>query len=174
MTVNGVRFAFVALSQLIQGGVFAAEDKAGVAELTSENIITAIDSAKQMADVVIFMPHWGPEDASNPTWIQRDLAAEIVDSGADVVVGNHTHVVQGWQEIDGVPVFYGLGNFVFDQWQRDHQQAVILQLKFKGTEYIGHEFIPTRVEKNGIVHIADAEEAAVILERIKQASVGLD
>lgn len=174
MTVNGVRFAFVALSQLIQGGVFAAEDKAGVAELTSENIITAIDSAKQIADVVIFMPHWGPEDTSTPTWIQRNLAAEIVDSGADVVVGNHTHVVQGWQEIDGVPVFYGLGNFVFDQWQRDHQQAVILQLKFQGTEYIGHEFIPTRVEKNGTVHIADDEEAEVILERIKQASVGLD
>lgn len=173
LTVNGVRFGFVALSQLAQGGVFAAEDKAGVAELTSANIIAAVEAAKQAADVVIFMPHWGPEDASSPTWIQRDLAHEIVEAGADVVVGNHTHVVQGLQEIDRIPVFYGLGNFVFDQWQRDHQQAVILKLMFQGREYVGYEFIPTRVEKNGTVHVADAEEAAVILERIDQASLGL-
>ena len=45
------------------------------------------------------------------------LARELAGEGhaADLVVGNHTHVVQGTQMIDGVQVFYGLGNFVFDQ-----------------------------------------------------------
>ncbi|MBN1536714.1 MAG: CapA family protein [Anaerolineales bacterium] len=173
MTVNGVRFGFVALSQLEQGGVFATEEKAGVAQLNSENIAFAIDAAKQLADVVIFMPHWGPEEVSAPNWLQRNLAHEIVKAGADAVVGNHTHVVQGVQEIAGIPVYYGLGNFVFDQWQRDHQQAVILKLMFRGSTYIGYEYIPTRVEKNGTVHIAEAEEAAEILERIEIASEGL-
>ncbi len=173
VTANGVRFGFVSLGQLQQGGVFATDENAGIAELTSENIVAAIAAAQRVADVVIFMPHWGPEEVSTPNWIQRNLAQEIVNAGADVVIGNHTHVVQGLQKISGVPVFYGLGNFVFDQWQRDHQQAVILKIMFQGADYIGYEFIPTRVEKNGTVHIAAAEEAAEILERINQASLGL-
>jgi poly-gamma-glutamate capsule biosynthesis protein CapA/YwtB (metallophosphatase superfamily) len=173
VTVNGVRFGFVSLGQLQQGGVFAAAEKAGIAELTSENIIRAIKATKKIADVVIFMPHWGPENVSSPNWLQRNLAHEIVEAGADVVVGNHTHVVQGLQEISGVPVFYGLGNFVFDQWQRDRQQAVMLKLMFQGSTYIGYEFVPTRVDENGTVHIAGDEEATEILDRITQASQGL-
>jgi poly-gamma-glutamate capsule biosynthesis protein CapA/YwtB (metallophosphatase superfamily) len=86
------------------------------------------------------------------------------------VVGNHTHVVQAVQEIDGVQVFYGLGNFVFDQWPRDHQQGVILLVRFEGAEYKGYEFIPTHVDQDGRVHIADPDEAAEILERIEKAS----
>lgn len=173
ISVHGVRFGFVSLGQLQQGGVFATSEKAGIAELNSKNIREAIAAARKMADVVIFMPHWGPEEVSAPNWIQRNLAHEIVEAGADVVVGNHTHLVQGFQEISGVPVFYGLGNFVFDQWQRDHQQAVMLKITFQGSQYQGYEFIPTRVEKNGTVHLAEGEEAAEILDRIKQASLGL-
>jgi poly-gamma-glutamate synthesis protein (capsule biosynthesis protein) len=119
------------------------------------------------------MPHWGPEDVSWPSYIQRNLAHSLVEAGADLVMGNHTHIVQAVQEIDGVPVFYGLGNFVFDQWPRDHQQGVILLVRFEGDRYSGYEFIPTHVDRDGTVHIADAEEAAEILERIRQASQGL-
>ncbi|NMC14380.1 MAG: CapA family protein [Chloroflexi bacterium] len=173
VAANGVRFGFVSLGQLQQGGVFATSEKAGIAELNSENIRKAIEAARKIADVVIFMPHWGPEEVSTPNWIQRNLAHEIVEAGADVVVGNHTHLVQGLQEISGVPVFYGLGNFVFDQWQRDHQQAVMLKISFQGAKYLSYEFIPTRVEKNGTVHLAGEEEASEILERIENASLDL-
>jgi poly-gamma-glutamate capsule biosynthesis protein CapA/YwtB (metallophosphatase superfamily) len=74
------------------------------------------------------------------------------------------------QEIDGVQVFYGLGNFVFDQWQRDHQQGVILQVRFAGPQYEGYELIPTHVDRDGRVHIAGPDEAAEILERIQRVS----
>jgi len=87
------------------------------------------------------------------------------------VVGNHTHVVQAIQEIGGVPVFYGLGNFVFDQtWADDHQQGVILLVKFQGKEYLGYELIPTHVDGDGRVHIAGQDEASQILEHIESAS----
>ena len=116
------------------------------------------------------MPHWGSEDIFIPNWIQREQAHQLVNAGADLVVGNHTHVVQAVQEIDNVQVFYGLGNFVFDQGLRDHRQGVILLVHFEGTQYIGHEFIPTHVDPDGRVHIADPEEALEILENIEQAS----
>jgi poly-gamma-glutamate capsule biosynthesis protein CapA/YwtB (metallophosphatase superfamily) len=173
VTLNGVRFGIVSLGQIEQGGVYATADKAGIAVLTEENVKIAIQAARQVSDVVIVMPHWGPEDVSTPNWIQRNLAHVIVEAGADLVVGNHTHVVQGIQEIDGIPVFYGLGNFVFDQWRRTHQQAVILKVSFEGTRYIGYELVPTHVDGDGRVHIAAADEAAEILEGIRQASQGL-
>jgi hypothetical protein len=170
VTANGIRFGFVSLGQIEQGGVYATADKAGIAVLTQENAKAAIQAARQVSDVVIIMPHWGPEDVATPNWIQRNLAHQIVDASPDLVVGNHTHVVQGMQVINSVPVFYGLGNFVFDQWERDHQQGVILLVHFLGTHYAGYEFIPTRVDKKGRVHFVSPEEAAEIIERIQQAS----
>ncbi|MFZ5809869.1 MAG: CapA family protein [Chloroflexota bacterium] len=170
MTVNGVRFGIVSQGQIEQGGVYATADKPGIARLTEENIREAVQAARAVSDVVIFMPHWGPEDVATPNWIQRNLARSIVEAGADLVVGNHTHVVQGYQQINGVWVFYGLGNFVFDQWQREHQQGVILLVRYQGTRLIDFEWIPTHVDKDGRVHLADAQEAEEILNRIQQAS----
>ena len=97
-----------------------------------------------------------------------------VDFGADLVVGNHTHVVQAIQEIGGVMVFYGLGNFVFDQnWALDHQQGVMLLVTFQGTEMIDYQLIPTHVDFDGLVHIAGEIEAADILKRIDEISRSL-
>jgi poly-gamma-glutamate synthesis protein (capsule biosynthesis protein) len=173
VTVNGVRFGFVSLGQ-IEPMTFATEDQPGIAVLNPENLRSAIAAARQISDVVIAMPHWGPEDVSIPNWLQRGLARQLVEAGADLVMGNHTHVVQGLQEIDGVPVFYGLGNFVFDQWPHDHQQGVILKVRFVGTHYDGYELIPTHVDRDGRVHLADSKEAAEILERIQKASEALE
>lgn len=168
--VNGVRFGFVSLGH-IEPLAFAGPDTPGIAVLTPENLKSAIAAARQAADVVIAMPHWGPEDSPTPTYIQRDLAQKAVEYGADLVMGNHTHVVQGWQEIGGVPVFYGLGNFVFDQDLRDHQQGAILRVYFEGARYAGFDLIPTHVEQDGTVSIAGAGEAAEVLERMRLASL---
>ncbi|MFN3307927.1 MAG: CapA family protein [Anaerolineales bacterium] len=173
LTSNGVRFGLVSLGQHEQGGVFAEADTPGIARLSDENISKAIQLARQVADVVIFMPHWGPEDRSTPTWIQRQLAQKIVAAGADLVVGNHTHVVQGYQMLEGVLVFYGLGNFVFDQDLNDHQQGVILIVRFQGKDLLDFSFIPTHVDEDGRVHVAKEEEAAAILQRIEAASQDL-
>ncbi|MDD5466726.1 MAG: CapA family protein [Anaerolineales bacterium] len=171
---NGTRFGIVSLGQIEQGGVYAEAGKPGIAVLTEENVRLAIERARQVSDVVIVMPHWGPEDVSVPNWIQRNLAAQIVEAGADLVVGNHTHVVQAVQEIDGVTVFYGLGNFIFDQWRLRHKQGVILVLKFEGTKMLSYELIPTHVDGDGRVHLAAPDEAAEILERIEGASQAIE
>jgi poly-gamma-glutamate synthesis protein (capsule biosynthesis protein) len=150
---------------------FASEDRPGIAVLTEQSLRAAIATARQVADVVIAMPHWGPEDVPTPNWSQRSLAQVAVEAGADLVVGNHTHVVQAIQNIQGVPVFYGLGNFVFDQtWARDHMQGVILRVSFVGQELLDYELIPTHVDGDGTVHLAGPAEAAEILERIEAAS----
>lgn len=171
VTVNGVRFGFVSLGDSkLSPVVFAGEDHPGIAQLSEENMRKAVARARREAEVVIALPHWGSEDIIVPNWWQRDQAKYTVAAGADLVVGNHTHVVQAYQELDGVMVFYGLGNFVFDQGLRDHRQGVILLVHFAGTEFAGYELIPTHVDPDGRVHIADAEEAAEVLERVQAAN----
>jgi poly-gamma-glutamate synthesis protein (capsule biosynthesis protein) len=168
--VNGVRFGIVSLGQ-VESMAFAGEKKPGIAVLDEANLRAAIAAARRVSDVVIAMPHWGPEDVPMPNPSQRELAKVAVEAGADLVVGNHTHVVQAIQELDGVPVFYGLGNFVFDQnVDREHMQGVILLVTFEGEKLVGYELIPTHVDPDGRVHLAEAEEATEVLERIQQVS----
>jgi poly-gamma-glutamate capsule biosynthesis protein CapA/YwtB (metallophosphatase superfamily) len=170
LNVKGVRFGIVSLG-MVNPNAFASADTPGIAVLDQGNLQSAISAAQKKSDVVIAMPHWGPEDTSDPDPYQLQFAAEAVAAGADLVVGNHTHVVQAVQVVDGITVFYGLGNFVFDQtWDLAHQQAVILQVKFAGKRMTGYEFIPTHVDMDGTVHLAGADEAAQIQERIRQAS----
>jgi poly-gamma-glutamate synthesis protein (capsule biosynthesis protein) len=171
ITLNGVRFSFISLGDSrMDSSVFASSDNPGIAFLNEENIKTAIATAREISDVVIALPHWGPEDASNPNWNQRQQARQLVAAGADLVVGNHTHVVQGIQQINGVQVFYGLGNFVFDQDLPDHRQGVILLVRFLGRHYAGYELIPIHVDPDGRVHISAPSEANQILQRMMQAS----
>jgi poly-gamma-glutamate synthesis protein (capsule biosynthesis protein) len=171
--VEGVRFGIVSLG-MVEPMAFADESTPGIAVLNDENLRAAIKAARQQADVVIAMPHWGPEDTPYPNEYQLHFAQVAVEAGADLVVGNHTHVVQAIQQIDGVDVFYGLGNFIFDQtWDLAHQQGVILLVHFRGSDYRGYELIPTHVDGDGTVHLAEGQEAEQILDDVQSASEAL-
>lgn len=78
-------------------------------------IVEAIRSEDTAGNFVIVYPHWGVEYDHEPS-ISQTAAAQIwIDAGADLIIGAHPHVVQGTEIIDGVPVVYSLGNFLFDQ-----------------------------------------------------------
>lgn len=169
-TINGVRFGFVSLGE-IEARAFAADDTPGIAVLTDENLQASIESTKNITDVVIVLPHWGSDYSETPNYRQLHFAQVAVDAGADVVIGNHAHVIQGMQNIDGVPVFYGLGNFVFDQsWSSTTQQGIVVRMLFEGSRYISHEVIPVHIDNDGHVYIPETEEAAEILGRFQSIS----
>jgi poly-gamma-glutamate synthesis protein (capsule biosynthesis protein) len=172
--VHGIRFGFVSLGE-INERVFSDWQNPGIAVLTQNNLENAIAAAREVSDVVIVMPHSGPEDYPEVTPQQKYWARHAVAAGADLVVTNHAHIIQGYQMLDKVPVFYSLGNFVFDQvWARDHQQGVILKVIFYKTEIVSFEFIPTIVEQDGTVSLAAGEEKIEILERIEVLSQELE
>ncbi|MBQ9307305.1 MAG: CapA family protein [Clostridia bacterium] len=64
-------------------------------------------------DVVIYTCHWGTEYSATHNALQEEMAAEAVRCGADLVIGGHPHVVQGIENVQGVPVVWSLGNLVF-------------------------------------------------------------
>ena len=132
--IKCVRFAFISLGEL-EPLAFAGENIPGIAVLDEENLRTAVSAARELGNVVVFFPHWGPEYVPNPNPSQLHLARVAADAGVDLVFGNYTHVIQVMEAIDSVPIFYGLGNFVFDQTQlRETQQGAILQITFYGVD----------------------------------------
>jgi poly-gamma-glutamate synthesis protein (capsule biosynthesis protein) len=80
-------------------------------------IIKEIQKARQSnpGKIIIVSMHWGNEYQTNSSINQRELAGKIVDAGADIIMGHHPHVVWEIEIIKGKPVFYSLGNFIFDQ-----------------------------------------------------------
>ena len=70
--------------------------------------------ANNDSDVIIAYLHFGNEYSLSPNDDQIRIAHELIDYGADVVIGSHPHVPQGIDMYKGKPIFYSLGNFIFD------------------------------------------------------------
>ena len=79
-------------------------------------------------DYKIYYVHWGSEFVKLPTKKQLDIANEAISCGFDVIIGHHPHVLQKEYLINSKPVFFSLGNFVSDYWQRRCRDTYILQI----------------------------------------------
>lgn len=93
------------------------------------DIEEVVRKASALSDIQIAYVHWGDEYVLSHNTAQESLAIMLVAAGIDTVIGHHPHVTQDIQVIDGVPVFYSLGNFLFDQYfSVDVQQGYMLAL----------------------------------------------
>lgn len=72
-----------------------------------------IKSLKEKTNIVIVSFHWGDERSNIPNNVQKELGREAIDSGADLVLGHHPHVIQGIEKYNGKNILYSLGNFCF-------------------------------------------------------------
>ena len=84
--------------------------------LDEEKMLAQITEAKKQADLAIVNMHWGVEYEEQARSNQVALAHKMIDAGADVIIGSHPHVVQNMEIYEGKPIFYSLGNFIFDQY----------------------------------------------------------
>lgn len=114
---NGRKIAVVAATQIEKFSTYTKEataHSAGVLKtLNPERFCAVIQRAKAHSDYVIAYVHWGTEGMLYIEEDQRALARAYVEAGADVIVGNHSHRLQGIEYIQGVPVLHSLGNFWF-------------------------------------------------------------
>lgn len=113
----GRRIALVSATQIERTYSFtkeATETEPGVLKtLHPDKYCEVIKQAKKNADVVVAIVHWGTEGNSSYGMDQVNLANDFVEAGADVVVGGHTHCLQGIEFVEDVPVYYSLGNYWF-------------------------------------------------------------
>lgn len=115
-----------------------------ISKTPRENDYELIIESSSVVDVLIVSVHWGAEYRSEPVEIQRQWAKQLVESGADVVVGHGPHWVQGVEYINEKPVYYSLGNFVFDQmWSEETKTGLVMKLTFRDGELIKEEKLST-------------------------------
>ena len=78
--------------------------------------------------VIIVSPHWGWEHHLEPVGQQRVLAHRLIDAGADLLIGHHTHTLQTIENYRGRSIYYSLGNFIVDQKKPINSRAAIVSV----------------------------------------------
>jgi len=92
----------------------ATHDRSGSNPLNPIQQFYAIQSAKKDADYVLVIVHGGHEHYQLPSIRMQEIYRFFIDAGADVVVNHHQHCYSGYEIYKGKPIFYGIGNFCFD------------------------------------------------------------
>jgi len=185
--VEGVRLAFLAFNAVPDPtGLGLTEPRRRVVKASSqddswtraewdrERVAAAITAAHAQADAVIVSVHWGYEYETRADPAQFDAAQAMLEAGADLVIGHHPHVVQGFKvtdEPDGSPtddgrfVAYSLGNFVSDQEQRGTRQGLALRAFFDGQGLRAVQALP--VWAGPCPRLMTPDEAALLLARVQ-------
>jgi hypothetical protein len=154
-TVEGVDIAVLAFSQVdeLAAEWAATPHRSGMAMASdTERAYAAVRAARADSDLVVVLPHWGAEYDRCPTGRQHDFAAGLIDAGADIIVGAHSHVLQGAGRSGDAYVAYGLGNFLWYSSGLDppfSARAGVLHLTVRGRAVVGSTFIPTVTTDTG-------------------------
>lgn len=164
ISVKGKRIGFLGYNDI---GNFT-----GIAGAEPEKIAGDVTDLKKSVDYLVVAFHWGVEYTSIPTPRQRELAHKAIDSGADLIIGNHPHWVQGVEVYKNKFITYAHGNFIFDQmWSRETTEGVVgvYTIDDRGLKDVG--FYPVVIENYSQPRFADQAEALIILERMRNESI---
>ncbi|MEO6277240.1 CapA family protein [Roseateles sp.] len=161
---QGVRIALLGYNEMFPRQFEAGPASPGIAWADEEQIVADIRAARTQADVVIPYMHWGQEHSESAHARQRALARLMIGAGAgagaDAVVGTHPHVRQDIEVIDGKPVIYSLGNFVFDGFDdADNNTGSLLWMTVTSSGVKDWHLEPVHIDSSGSPLI-DPKDAA--------------
>ena len=129
---NGIEVAIYNSVTLPLENWVCLDDAPGVCQMSVNDLAENIHLLKKAkpACYIIVVLHWGMEFQQTPTWMQRKDGRHLIDAGADAIIGHHPHVIQPEEIYQGKPIFYSLGNFVFDQRMPETCNGLIIELLF--------------------------------------------
>jgi poly-gamma-glutamate capsule biosynthesis protein CapA/YwtB (metallophosphatase superfamily) len=145
-TVRDTTIAFLAYDEIDPFSFAATDTTPGHAWLTADALGQDIALARKQADFVIPFVHWGVEYYTGLTAHQRQLAQVAIDSGADLVIGAHPHVIEPYETYKGKLIVYSLGNFVFDNMLEEVvRRGSILTLTIQKHQLLSWKLITSRI-----------------------------
>jgi poly-gamma-glutamate synthesis protein (capsule biosynthesis protein) len=175
LEAGGVKVAILAYDTIAK--YYAASvTRAGSAQMSAAVVKADVAAARKAgADLVIVFPHWGVEYDATPFAGQQRLARAAIDAGADMVIGNHAHWAAAMEIYDGKPIWYALGNFVFDQvWSEPTMEGITLELTFAGTDLRQIRMRPHIILDRAQPNFLDpAGDGKVVMGQVFGASKGL-
>jgi poly-gamma-glutamate capsule biosynthesis protein CapA/YwtB (metallophosphatase superfamily) len=169
---QGIKIAFLGFSRVVPEASWKAGiNHPGVAETYNYTVpVEAIQKARQQADLVVVIGHWGVERTDNPDKYQTELAHRYIDAGADLIVASHPHVLQGFENYKGKWIAYSLGNFIFtvNEVQKT-LETVILQATCSKEKRCDLDLVPIQ-NKVAQPEVMVKEKAVKLFERLSQIS----
>ena len=124
------------------------------------------------ADVVVVFPHWGVEYRATAGAAQQKLARQVIDAGADMIIGNHAHWTVEMEVYKGKPIWYALGNLVFDQtWSAQTMEGMTLELTFRGADLAQIRMRPHVILDKAQPNFLDATDGKVVMGRVYGANL---
>lgn len=177
MDVRGQRIAVVAATQVLDAELMeqwtAGEAKAGLASAKRvDRLVAEVAAARAAADTVVVFLHWGIEGQTCPSASQQELAQQLVDAGADVVVGGHAHRLQGGGRLGDALVHYGLGNFAFYAGSPEGARTGVLLVTVTGRRVDGYRWAPARIvdRRPQPLEGTEADEALAYWEALRDCT----
>jgi len=132
-----------------------------------QQMINQIKAAKQKSNFIIINFHWGAEYQSQPNQRQKNLAKTAIDSGADLIIGHHPHVLQPIEKYKDRLIIYSLGNFVFDQtWSEETRIGAIALISISPDKTAILEIIPIRIFDGTTPELIHSPEKETIINKI--------
>jgi len=133
----------------------------------AQDMFHEVSLLAEESDIQIAYIHWGEEYAFVHNDMQENLAHQFIDAGIDAVIGHHPHVVQDVAVYKGKPIFYSLGNLVFDQYfDTDVQEGLMVQLSIR-RDILQYTLIPvSSVQTPSQPHVMGLDERDAFLEKI--------
>lgn len=168
MEVNGQRIAAIAATQVLDeqfiGTWTATDTQAGLASAKDvDRLVAAVAAARLDSDTLVVFLHWGVEGQTCPSPTQQTLAQQLVDAGADIVVGSHAHRQEGAGRLGNAFVDYGLGNFVFYNESGASGVTGVLRVTATGRQIDSYDWVPAQI-RGGVPQPLDGEPAERAVE----------
>ena len=126
------------------------------------DLAALIKDQKATGALVIVFPHWGAEYETTHNALQERLAHEWIEAGADMVIGSHPHVIQDAEIYQKRPIFYSLGNFLFDQtFSQNTQRGLVVAGKITDQKLF-LELLPIKSVRLKVEAMTGQEKEAIV------------
>ena len=173
--VNDVKIGIVSATQIerldIPDTKGATENSAGTFRCWfNDRVCNVIADTKKECDYVIAYIHWGTEMQETTDWAQDELAPKLANAGADLIIGDHPHILQKLDYIGDTPVIYSMGNYWFNSKTLD---TGLLEVTLDtGGNTTAIRFIPA-IQSGCRTSVVSGDEKARILDHMRSISPGV-
>ncbi len=149
--VGGWTIAVLGMGGVIPGtGWLATDDRPGMASGDDiEQMTAAVRAATEVADLVFVTIHWGVEGESEPRDDDRARAVAMIEAGADAIFGHHPHRLGELELVDGVPVYWTLGNFIWPRLSDLSATSGVARLQIGADGHVDACLLPAFIERSG-------------------------
>jgi poly-gamma-glutamate synthesis protein (capsule biosynthesis protein) len=175
--IRGRKIAFFGYSMTFPQEFYATADSSGTAYPVPDLMVESIRALEDSVDFTVVSFHWSAEKLETPKDYQIYFAHLAIDSGADLVLGHHPHVLQGIELYKNRLIAYSLGNFAFGSYSKDAVDSIILKTYLRDDGLLFAQCFPINVDNREVEfqpRLLSGDRKGAVIEKLKRLSQDLN